>query len=246
MNEQPVDSGAARHGRRREQRSAGKRVGDGARRLRRAWRALHGDQRLAAVAALGLFATMFLPWYSTTVKQVVAGKLQTAKDGHTAIATFGWIEISILLVAASVLLMLFARAERRAFHLPGGDGSVIMAAGLWVCLLFVWRIFDRPDFGRGVPTELSWGIFVAVPAAILLAYAGSRIRAAAEPEPPLVSHEEQIVVSDERPWLDETEQVPAATERAAARRSSSEDRPRQHPAEVPEPADPPAPPDSLR
>jgi len=85
----------------------------------------------------------------------------------------------------AVLFLLFARAERRAFHLPGGDGGVITAAGAWVAFLVVWRFFDRPDLGRGVAVGLQWGIFVALTAGIALAYAGVRIRAAQRPEPPL-------------------------------------------------------------
>jgi hypothetical protein len=160
-----------------------------AHRIGRAWRVLHREQRLAALAAIGLFVVLFLPWYSTTtaVTKVVNGHLQatTASGTKSGILTFGWVEAAVLLVAVAVLFLLFARAERRAFHLPGGDGGVITAAGAWVAFLIVWRFFDRPDLGRGVAVGLQWGIFVALTAGIALAYAGVRIRAAQRPEPPL-------------------------------------------------------------
>ena len=35
-------------------------------RVRGAWRELHPEQQLAALAALGLVGTMFLPWYQQT------------------------------------------------------------------------------------------------------------------------------------------------------------------------------------
>ena len=35
-------------------------------RVVRAWGALAADQRLAALAAIGLFLSMFLPWYVQT------------------------------------------------------------------------------------------------------------------------------------------------------------------------------------
>ena len=155
-----------------------------ARRLLRAWRALHGEQRLAALAALGMFLTLLLPWYSTSPTAVTKGQ-SAVSSHHSALSTFGWVEGAVLLVAGGVLLLLFVRAEERAFHLPGGDGGVITAAGAWSVFLIVWRFFDKPDLGRGVAVGLQWGIFVALGLAVALAYAGSRIRAAQRPEPPL-------------------------------------------------------------
>ena len=95
----------------------------------------------------------------------------------------------MLLVAAGVLVLLFQRAEGRAFHVPGGDGGVIMAAGLWACVLIVWRMFDKQgasSHGADITSYgIEWGIFAALAIAGLLAYSGSRIRAAHVPEPPL-------------------------------------------------------------
>src|SRR5437763_2672408 len=164
--------------------NASARAGGAVRRIQRAWSALGGDQRLAAVAALGLFVCLFFPWYSTSPTHVPAHQ-HGVSTSHGGLATFGWVEAAVLLVALGVLWLLFARAERRAFHLPGGDGGVILAAGAWVAFLIVWRFFDRPDLGRGVAVGLQWGIFLALAAGIALAYAGTRVRAAQHPEPPL-------------------------------------------------------------
>ena len=101
-----------------------------------------------------------------------------------------------------VLVLLWARAERKAFHLPGGDGTVIMGAGLWVMFLIFYRQLDKPN-GREeglIQTSIGveWGIFIAFLLGALLAYAGYRIRAAHVPEP---------VVDDQPP--PEAETVPA-------------------------------------
>jgi hypothetical protein len=90
----------------------------------------------------------------------------------------------VLLVAVGVLVLLFARAERRAFHLPGGDGTVLLAAGGWTVLLLIWRAFDKPGIrGTGL-VGIQWGFIFAFGAAGALAYAGWRVRAAHRPEPP--------------------------------------------------------------
>jgi hypothetical protein len=157
-------------------------------RVARAWRGLPPARRLAAYSSVGLVASLFLPWYQETV--VATGpKPQELSATLTGWGAFSFVEAAVLLVAAGVLTLLFHRAEGRAFHLPGGDGGVITAAGGWVCLLIVWRIFDKPSVNvQGVGTQVSgieWGIFVALAVAGLLTYAGVRIRAAHQPEPPL-------------------------------------------------------------
>jgi hypothetical protein len=88
-------------------------------------------------------------------------------------------------VAAGVLYLIWARAQRKAFHLPGGDGTVIMVAGAWALLLLVWRLFDKPDVSDpGATVGVQWGIFAALLAAGALTLAGVRVRAAHRPEPP--------------------------------------------------------------
>ena len=150
-------------------------------RLQRAVRTLDAEQRLAGLAAVALAITLFLPWYSVSVarESVFFG------DNRSAFGVFSFVEAAVLLVALGVLVLLFARGERRGFHLPGGDGTVILAAGAWAALLLLWRVFDRPDVaGRGVTVGITWGFFFAFLAAASLALAGLRMRQAGHPEPP--------------------------------------------------------------
>jgi hypothetical protein len=155
-----------------------------------AWRELPSERRLAAVAAILLFVSLFFPWYQETViARGSATNLQSASSSVTGWGAFSFVEAAILLVAAAVLTLLYQRAEGRAFHIPGGDGAAIMVAGLWACVLVIWRIFDKhgiDSHGQFATTSgIEWGIFVALAVAGLLAYAGSRIRIAHVPEPPL-------------------------------------------------------------
>jgi hypothetical protein len=167
-----------------------RRVGSGTARMARAWRALPHESRLAAFACAALFVALFLPWYQVTlIARAKTATLQSASATITGWGALSFVEAAVLLVAFGVVALLFQRAEGRAFHLPGGDGGVITAAGLWTCLLIVWRIFDKQGAvtrGPAATTSgIEWGIFVALAVAGVLTYAGTRIRRAHEPEPPL-------------------------------------------------------------
>lgn len=158
-------------------------------RLTRVWRALPTERRLAAFASIGLFVTLFLPWYQETVIARGVTSLRSVSASLTGWGAFSFVEAAVLLVAAGVLLLLFVRAEGEAFHVPGGDGAVITLAGAWACVLIIWRMFDKEGTtGHGLystSSGIEWGIFVALAVAGLLTYAGTRIRLAHEPEPPL-------------------------------------------------------------
>jgi hypothetical protein len=164
--------------------SARRAAGSGLGRLAPAWRQLPDDRRLAAGAAVGLFIALFLPWYQETV--VAAGK--TTSASLTGWAAFSVVEAVILLLAAGVLTLLFRRAEAGASRSSDNDGSVIVAMGGCTCALIVWRILDKQGAHVSGPAAtasgVEWGIFVALAAAALLTYAGSRIRRAGSPEPP--------------------------------------------------------------
>jgi hypothetical protein len=125
---------------------------------------------------------MFFPWYGLQSLNRKTGDIHS--HSINAFGDVSFVEAAVFLVAAGVIVMLFARAERRAFHLPGGDGTIIMGAGLWAALLIFYRVFDRPD-GNGYPVGIEWGFFLAFVAAGFLAYAGWRMRQAHRPEPPL-------------------------------------------------------------
>jgi hypothetical protein len=145
-------------------------------RVGRAWRALTPDGRLAAIASGALFLSMLLPWYG------VQG--DGMSDSVSAFGAFSFVEAAVMLVALAVLALLFARSEHATFHLPGGDGTVLMAAGAWVGALLVWRLFDKPHVSTAL-VGVEWGIFFALAAAGLLAYAGVRMRRSQRPPAPL-------------------------------------------------------------
>ncbi len=153
------------------------------------WGALDRDRRLAAIAAIALFVTMFLPWYQQNAVVTAAKNQPLVSRNLNAFGVFSFVEAAVLLVAVAVLVLLYMRADGRRFRLPGGDGAVVLAAGLWSALLLILRLFDKPGItqhGVAANVGIQWGIFFALAAAGVLAYAGSRMRAGQRPEPPLL------------------------------------------------------------
>jgi hypothetical protein len=152
-------------------------------RLAHAWRELERERRLAALAAVGLFASMFLPWYSKTDTVVVGGALRHSQTSLNAFQAFSFVEAAVLLVSAGVLALLFARAEQRSFRLPGGDGLIVVIAGGWTALLVFYRLIDKPGLQGNqritATVGVEWGIFISLLVALGLLYAGRLMRAEA-------------------------------------------------------------------
>ena len=180
-------------------------------RARSGWAELFGEQRLAAAAALGLFITMFLPGYTQTPVEI-AGRSRTLM----AFQSWGFIEASILLVAIGILALIWARADRRAFHLPFGDGVVLMAAGGWVMFLVFYRQVDHPDGGPNVAVGVSWGIFLAFLCGAVITYAGWHLKATRRPEP-VVDGDDPRTVRIERPVPPSSSSTAAPATRRARR-----------------------------
>ena len=151
-------------------------------------RSLPPESRMTGGAAGALIFSMFLPWYQVSFFR---GN-DAITDSRSALQVFTWVEAAILLVALAVLFLVWARAQRQAFHLPGGDGFVVSLAGAWALALIVWRLFDKPSVDeRAATVGIQWGIFFALLAAAALVAAGARVRAAGRPEPPNPTAEEE-------------------------------------------------------
>lgn len=137
--------------------------------LRTLVRMLDSEQRLAGIAALGIVLSLLTPWWRDPVFGLSAW----------AVNRFTWIELSLLLVAGSVLLLLLRRAQGRVFHLPLSDGTLAMGAGIWTCVLVIARVLDPPTRtvgGHVLDYDRRWGIMLCLLSGALLALAGLRGR----------------------------------------------------------------------
>lgn len=187
-----------------------------AERVASGWRELDSNQRLTGFGSLVLLCSLALPWFQQTGIETVRSLIypppppvnQKVSVTLSGFAAFGWVEASLLLVSLGVIALIVARADRRPFHLPGGDGAVIAAAGVWCLFLIAWRtIIDKPT-RVGLETGVEWGLLVALAGAGLMILAGFRIRAAHRPEPPLPA---AVIAVDPNPAP-----VPAAKPRPAS------------------------------
>jgi hypothetical protein len=183
-------------------------------RLRRALASLASEQRRVALAAALVLVSLLLPWYSKSFAGVSdKGKVATGSEAKLAIFVPSFVEASIFLVAVAILVLMFFRGERAAFHLPFGDGIVVSAGGAWIGFLVFYRFIDQPAGGKTnnlvYTYDLSWGIFFGLLAAAFLIYAGTRLRFAHVAEPPLPGEAPTTVAP-----------VPAPAPRPAAERAS--------------------------
>ena len=146
-------------------------------------RELPPELRNAGIAAAALMVSLVLPWYEKSY--VPQGSREFVQSNLSAFGVFSFVEAAVLLVAAGVLFLVWARSEKKAFHLPGGDGTAIALAGGWALVLLIWRLFDKPDVDEPAATVgIQWGIFAALAAAGALLAMGLRVRAIDRPEPP--------------------------------------------------------------
>jgi len=135
----------------------------------RAFRALTRDERWSALAALALWITMFLPWYS---EHAVSGK-SLSGTSLSAWSAFGLVQVVILLLSLGTLAALFLRGERRALGGALGESHALVAAtGSASAVVVLWGMFDRPGGALVAASGIEWGIAIALLAALWLASTG--------------------------------------------------------------------------
>jgi hypothetical protein len=129
------------------------------------FRSLEREQRLAVLGAAGVLVSLFTPWWRDPVFGL----------SSWAVNRFTFVELALVLVAGSVLLLLYRRAQGRVFHLPVSDGLLAAGAGLWTCVLVIARALDPPTRtvrDRILDYDLRWGALLCLASGALLAFAG--------------------------------------------------------------------------
>lgn len=131
---------------------------------------LGGYERLAALGAVICFASLPMPWYRIRFAS------RFAKSGF---GSFGFAEAALLITVGAALILLIEVARGRRPPLPLHEGTLILVAGIWSAGIVGFLMVDRPSTTiSDFPTDfgLSYGIFVAMAGAAMIAIAGWRIR----------------------------------------------------------------------
>jgi len=115
--------------------------------------------RIAAIATVVLFISLFLPWFSVSFAFVTA-----SASGLTA---HGFLYI-VLLICLAIFAYLVARAgfEEMPFKIPVGHEPVLLIATVVNLVLVLIALIDKP-YGSGV--GWSYGGFLALIAAVIAA-----------------------------------------------------------------------------
>jgi hypothetical protein len=126
--------------------------------------------RLAAVGALIVIASLFMPWYAV---QLVLFKAIS----ESALSAFGAATAALVLTTGAALYLITRAARGYRLPRPLSVGAVLALAGAWSAALVLVLIADRPDEILGLRrVELRFGVFVALAGAIALVAGGLRMR----------------------------------------------------------------------
>jgi hypothetical protein len=127
-------------------------------------------ERLAVAGGAVSLASLLLPWYRIP---------EANRFEKSGLGSFDFGEAALLLTVGSALALVIGAWRGHRPPLPMHEGTLVAIAGLWSATLIAYLMIDRPqetifDF----PTEygLRYGIFVALGGALMLAFAGLRIR----------------------------------------------------------------------
>jgi hypothetical protein len=132
--------------------------------LKRAGRLSRGE-RIAALAAILLFGSMFLPWFGHAgavqrASQAVGYTLNVPEITSNAWQDFGFIDIVLLLAALSALAAALLPASGRRAELGRNMCRAAAGLGSLSVLLVLFRLIDPPGGG-----SLRAGAFIGLLAA---------------------------------------------------------------------------------
>jgi len=144
------------------------------RELIRDLRGLRGPERLAVLGVGAIVLSLVLPWYDAGVADLV----------KTGLGTFSFAEGAILLTCAATVVLSLRVGGGYVPPRPLTEWGLFTAAGIWIALIVVYRMIDRPELTIELPIadlereyRLGWGIFIALGGAAVIVAAGLQSRA---------------------------------------------------------------------
>lgn len=131
---------------------------------------------VAGISGLVLFISLFLDWYSASVKGPLGGSVSGGVSGWEVLSFIDILLFIVAIIAIGIAVARMANAFPR--NVPATPGLVVLAAGALAVLLVLFRLLVLPgDVGDindipGVDVSRSFGIFLALLAAIGVAAGG--------------------------------------------------------------------------
>jgi len=151
--------------------------GRAGRELLRDLRGLRGPERIAVLGVAVIAASLVLPWYDAGVADLV----------QTGLGAFSWTEGAILLTCGATVFLSLKVGGGYVPPRPLTEWGLFSAAGVWIALIVVYRMLDRPELRLDLPLAelereyaLGWGIFVTLGGAAVIVIAGLRSRRLAQ------------------------------------------------------------------
>jgi hypothetical protein len=128
-------------------------------------RRLRAGEWTAAVAAVALLVSVFLPWYERDVEICIA---IVGVDCPRTDYVSGWEALSVIdfvlaAAAASALALWLVTVTQRTVAVGLALNVFVVIGAAAALVLVMVRVLDQPDLGRGY--GLSWGIVAAALAA---------------------------------------------------------------------------------
>ncbi len=143
---------------------------------------LKTGERIAGIAAIVLFISMFLDWFVIEIPDSSGVDFFLDGTGQSAWDSLDFIPIVLTISIAITLAMVMLRLSCAAYQPFALVNVMVLALGTISALLIIFRIIDPPGFGsfQGVFGTVSadrtarFGIFLGLLAAVGVAFGGYR------------------------------------------------------------------------
>ena len=131
-------------------------------------RRLRSGEWTAALAAVALLVSLFLPWYERDARICIAvADFDCPPTDHvSAWQALSVIDLVLVLVALGALGLWVVTATQRTVALGIALNAFVVAGAAVASILVAVRVLDQPDLGEGY--ALSWGLVVAAVATAAL------------------------------------------------------------------------------
>lgn len=132
-------------------------------------RPLSPAERVVCGGAIGVGASVLLPWYGIPFGDGLS---------VTGLDAFGFGAAAVLLTVAAAIVLIVREAAGHSLPRPLRAAELVVAAGAWSAVLCIYLIFDRPDeLGGTTDVTPRLGVFVALAGCVTIALGGMRMRA---------------------------------------------------------------------